>query len=65
MAGAARSDKRLTNRLLDAALSARVEALTPAQGDPFVDVAELVPALLAAAAGLLDTYLQAAGGPGA
>jgi hypothetical protein len=34
----ARSDKRLTNRLLDAALSARVEALTPAQGDPFEDV---------------------------
>ena len=35
MAGAARGDKRLKNRLLDPALSARVEALTPAQSDPF------------------------------
>ena len=43
----ARSDKRLTNRLLDA-LSARVEALTPAQGDPFEALAELLPVALAA-----------------
>jgi hypothetical protein len=34
----ARSDKRSTNRLLDAALSARVEAPAPAQGEPAFDV---------------------------